>query len=84
MTVRCANCGDEWERDPALEVACPQCGAKVGCKCKRPSQHGVWGGQPHASRDQAAMDAGFLRPCLAGHAQRVLDERAKVQQMSLF
>jgi hypothetical protein len=35
----------------------------VGRKCQRPSQHGVWGGQPHAVRDQAAMDVGLLRKC---------------------
>lgn len=66
MSVQCRNCGEEWPRDPALEVPCPVCRARVGAKCKRPSQHGVWGGQPHAERDQAAMDAGFLRPCPKG------------------
>jgi hypothetical protein len=61
--VTCRRSGEQWPRDPALEVPCPQCGAAIGKPCKRPSQHGVWGNQPHASRDQAALDAGIVRTC---------------------
>lgn len=64
--VTCRHCGQEWPRDPALEVPCPQCQAPVGRPCKRPSEHNVWGNQPHASRDQLAMERGFLKPCPKG------------------
>ena len=60
MTVRCGRCGQEWPRDPALEVACPQCLAPVGVRCRRPSGHDC---ELHASRDRAALDAGILSPC---------------------
>lgn len=62
MTVMCAGCGRTWERDPALEVACPQCLAPVGVKCRRPSGHGC---NLHHARDYAAMDAGFVEVCPA-------------------
>ncbi len=61
MSVSCSNCGQEWPRDPAEQVPCPVCRAPVGRKCKRPSEHGTWGGQPHPARDQAAMNAGLLK-----------------------
>lgn len=63
MSVQCARCGMEWPRDPALEVPCPCCRALVGQKCRRPSAHAVFGGEPHAARDQAALDAGFFEKC---------------------
>lgn len=79
MPVSCSTCGEEWPRDPALEVPCPTCHAPVGVKCRRPSGHGC---VLHASRDQAAMDAGFLRPCpKEPSAQRV---QAAGVQMELF
>lgn len=52
MTVECETCGREWRRDPVLEVACPQCGADVGVKCRRPSGHPC---SVHASRDKKAL-----------------------------
>lgn len=61
--VGCSKCGQTWERDPALEVACPKCQAKVGAACvaKRPSEHrlsaafaGLTTGV-HAERDLLAM-----------------------------
>ena len=65
MTVRCSQCGQEWPRDPALEVACPTCLAGVGQRCRRPGGYtGNFVGV-HASRDRAAMQAGFLQPCPA-------------------
>lgn len=66
--VTCHRCGKTWPRDPALEVPCPTCRAAVGVKCRRPSGHNVPGGI-HASRDQAAMDAGLLERC-PGEAAR--------------
>jgi hypothetical protein len=63
MTATCSNCGEAWPRDPALEGECPSCHAPAGRRCKRPSGHSC---ELHHSRDQAAMDAGFLRPCPKG------------------
>lgn len=59
--AKCERCGETWPRDPALEVACPTCHAGVGQPCMRPSEHKAW--TLHASRDQAAMDAGLLKKC---------------------
>jgi len=63
MTVSCTHCGQSWPRDPALEVPCPVCNAEVGIRCRRPSGHIVWGGQPHPERDRLAMQvvAGYGR-----------------------
>jgi len=73
MTVSCSNCGEEWPRDPALEVECPTCHAPVGVKCRRPSGHPC---ELHASREQggdgrrilAAMPEGTERPASHGAA----------------
>lgn len=65
MSVRCNRCGEEWPRDPALEVPCPTCGAAVGRHCRRPSEHRVFGGGVHPDRDRAAMAAGNLAKCSA-------------------
>jgi predicted RNA-binding Zn-ribbon protein involved in translation (DUF1610 family) len=69
MTVQCTACGQEWPRDPALEVKCPKCSAAIGHYCvgKRPSGHRVRFGsvQIHPDRDQLAMDRGFLQKCAA-------------------
>lgn len=61
--VTCTRCGQSWPRDPALEVACPDCGAAVGRRCKRPSGHVAM--DVHAARDRAAMAAGHYAPCPA-------------------
>lgn len=83
MTVSCSRCGQEWPRDPALEVVCPTCNAAVGSKCKRPSEHGVYCNQPHAARDRAAMAAGFLQMCPAGRSARGRKEVTS-EQLALF
>jgi hypothetical protein len=62
MTARCNACGEEWPRDPALEVECPDCRASIGSPCRRPSGHGC---AVHGARDRLAMDWGFLSPCSA-------------------
>lgn len=63
--VRCLKpgCDRTWPRDPVLEVACPTCHAAIGRRCKRPSEHRVWGGEPHPARDIAASNAGHYGPC---------------------
>jgi predicted RNA-binding Zn-ribbon protein involved in translation (DUF1610 family) len=53
MTATCKNCDQEWERDPALEVACPSCAAEVGQRCQRPSGHRC---RIHAARDRRALE----------------------------
>lgn len=65
MTVRCHSCGQEWPRDPALEVPCPTCRAPIGSPCKRPSGHSC---SLHAARDHAAMAAAKLERCPAAPA----------------
>lgn len=40
-------------RHPVLAVPCPDCDARPGIGCKRPSGHNVWG-QPHATRKRLA------------------------------
>lgn len=77
MTVICSNCGEEWPRDPALEVRYPTCHAPMGVKCRRPSGHPC---VLHHSGDQAAMDAGFLRPCPKGPSA----QQAMTPQLELF
>lgn len=78
MTVPCGRrqCGKTWPRDPALEVACPSCPAKVGQRCRRPSGHGVFGGEPHDARDILAYRAGhYGGPCPLDICGKKLDER---------
>lgn len=61
--IRCESCGQEWPRDPALEVECPVCHAKPGQKCRvpRPSEYvhsAAFAGLPpwgHNERDILAM-----------------------------
>lgn len=71
MTVACSKCGDEWSRDPALEIVCPTCNSQIGYYCghKRPSGHKVRFGSTliHPARDQLAMDMGFLERCTSPH-----------------
>lgn len=66
--VRCLKdgCDMRWPRDPALEVPCPDCGAGIGRKCKRPSGHAAWQNWVHASRDIAADQAGHYGVCPHG------------------
>lgn len=67
MTVsRLRGCRRTWARDPFLEVACPTCLAPVGVHCRRPSEHRVWGGAPHAERDIAADRGGHYGECPEG------------------
>lgn len=65
---RCSNCGEEWDTHPVLEVDCPDCGAKAHTWCKRPSEHPAM--ELHVSREQRALDLGFLKPCPASQRSR--------------
>lgn len=62
MTATCSGCGQTWERDPALAVPCPTCGARAGSRCKRPSGHEC---EVHVERDRAALAGGFIERCPA-------------------
>lgn len=77
--VRCELCGQQWPRDPALEVACPICLAPAGVKCRRPSGHPC---DLHAARDRRALDLGLINPCPA--AQRKPDNERHIQQRFAF
>ncbi len=79
MTVSCSACGQEWARDPALEVECPKCKAQVGdyCRVRRPSGHTANFGNKtliHPARDQLAMDIGFLQRCPASQKQKEAED----------
>lgn len=67
MSVSCRQCGQAWPRDPVLEVACPDCGAKVGQRCRRPSGHNVWGAAHADRRRRAAEEIPGYAVCAAGH-----------------
>lgn len=82
--VHCLRCGQEWPRDPALEVACPLCRAPVGRACRRPSQHEVYGGAVHSARDQAALDAGFVQMCPKGESAAAGRGQQEEAQQLLF
>jgi predicted nucleic acid-binding Zn-ribbon protein len=86
MTFSCSRCGEEWDTDPRLAVACPDCGAAPGLRCIRPSGHRLssrFGGDPHRAREQAAVDAGVLPMCTA-FARPSTMLRAEGVQGSLF
>jgi predicted RNA-binding Zn-ribbon protein involved in translation (DUF1610 family) len=83
MTVQCSKCGQEWPRDPALEVTCPTCHAPVGVRCRRPSGHGGNFVSVHPARDREAMHRGFLRPCVRDSAPRATGARQPPGQTAL-
>lgn len=62
MGVGCnKGCGRTWPRHPAREVSCPDCNARVGQRCRRPSEHGA--ADYHRARYLAAYDAGHFGEC---------------------
>lgn len=68
MTAVCHGCGQTWPRHPVLEVACPDCAARVGAWCKRPSGHKA--AELHTSREIAALACGVLAKCPNGPSAR--------------
>jgi hypothetical protein len=76
MSVSCRKTGCEktWSRDPCLEVDCPQCGAVVGQRCRRPSG---WSGpfvEYHRDRDLLALKEGAYGVCPLGECPDSLAE----------
>lgn len=68
------GCQKTWSRDPCLEVKCPDCGAGVGERCKRPSG---WSGpfvKFHKERDLLALEEGHYGECPKGVCPSSLDE----------
>ena len=59
--VTCQFCGEQWDRDPSLEVSCPQCKVRIGAWCKSPSGHKAM--RLHVAREHAAIAAGKLHIC---------------------
>lgn len=74
------GCEKTWERDPIIEVGCPQCGADPGVKCKRPSGHDAWdqgNALPkgvHKIRDMQALKEGAYGKCPLGRCPNSLEE----------
>ncbi|MBO3273104.1 zinc finger domain-containing protein [Hymenobacter defluvii] len=60
MSFICNHCGETWDKHPATQVACPDCKAKVGSPCVRPSGHTLMYGEVHIAREQVAVDTGLL------------------------
>lgn len=58
------GCDVSWERDPVLEVACPDCRQSIGSPCIRPSGHKAM--KPHNSRDLLADKEGHYGKCPTG------------------
>ena len=48
---------DPTKHVPELAVACPQCHAPPGRKCRRPSGHSIFGGGSHASREKRLAES---------------------------
>ena len=69
----CRRCGQEWEKDPRLAVACVRCGAAAGVGCKRPSGHSGPFVEPHVIREQAALDSGLITLCPCAIEQQEWD-----------
>lgn len=59
VPVPCLGCGHEFAQDPPFMVACPECHAKIGQYCKRPSGHQGKFNNFHAVRDVEALRQGF-------------------------
>lgn len=67
VAVTCEDCGVAQPYHPVLAIECPDCGAKPGRKCKRPSGHRTR--QPHADRINAAYETGYTKcPCKTDNA----------------
>lgn len=87
MAVRClkADCDRHWPRDPALEIACPDCKAPIGVGCRRPSGHRAFGScNVHAARDLAADAAGHYGVCPSGRCGRAAVVSMPGAQPDLF
>jgi len=76
-----AGCPKSFERDPALEVACPECDAEPGTLCRRPSGHVVWNTEwdlprgIHPERDVEALRQGIYGECPLGRCPESVADR---------
>lgn len=60
--VTCNGCGRFYPVHPCMLVACPECRAKVGSRCRRPSEHEA--ANFHVGREREAVIAGHMeREC---------------------
>ena len=60
------GCGASWPRDPVLDVACPDCKAAIGVRCRRPSGHSGPFTELHNARDILADTVGAYGTCPLG------------------
>jgi hypothetical protein len=59
VPTTCNSCQYEFRQDPVFEVECPDCHAKAGQYCKRPSGHQGPLVPFHTARDIEALKLGF-------------------------
>lgn len=76
------GCEKNWQRDPVLEVACPDCHAGIGVRCKRPSGHSGPFIEMHAARDVLADRQGKYGDCPLGLCG--LDRAPRQHDLPLF
>lgn len=60
------GCTLTWLRDPILEVPCPDSGAALGVRCRRPSGHAGGLTGLHGARDLLADARGAYGSCPLG------------------
>lgn len=78
------GCGRTWLRDPVLEVTCPDCGAPIGVRCRRPSGHSGPMVKLHAARDLLADRIGAYGHCPLGRCGAAQAAGAAAEQHTLF
>lgn len=75
-----AGCPKTFERDPALEVSCPNCDAEPGDLCRRPSGHVVWNTEwnlpkgIHPTRDIEALRQRAYEDCPLGRCPESVED----------
>lgn len=76
-SAACMKCGHHYDLDPQLAVPCPECGAKVGSFCRRPSEHSGPMVNTHAVRDLLALALGKYDCGCPPHPENILRICAK-------
>jgi hypothetical protein len=78
VPVQCNGCGHEFPQDPVFQVECPDCHAKPGQYCKRPSGHQGPLVPFHSARDIKTLELGFYdHPTKQGCGPTSTSERGK-------